>query len=176
AVHGEHDRQILHGDVVEHLIETALQERRIDRDDRDDALRREAGGHRDRVLLTDPDVDDALRELAEERKHPGAAGHCRRDRDRSFVALQDLAHRVSEYRGVLGRGRLRCAGRGYAVPFHVVVLGWTVAVALLSMHVHEHRAVAEVARLPRRTGVRAQIGRAHVWTPVTWPSRIPAPG
>jgi len=40
AIHGEYDRQLLDRDVVDHLIEAALQERRIDRDDRDDPLRR----------------------------------------------------------------------------------------------------------------------------------------
>ena len=157
AVHGEYDGEILDGDIVQHLVEPALQERRVDRDNRHDALRRQTGGHRHRVLLADADVDDALRELAEERQQSGAARHRRRDRDRSLVALQDLAHRVGEDGGVLRRRGLRRPARGHAVPFHVVVLGRTVAVALLRVHVHEHRAVAKIARLREDAFDREQV-------------------
>src|SRR6185503_12976029 len=147
AVHREDDRQVLHRDVVQDLVEPALQERRIDRDDRNDALRREARGHRDGVLLADADVDEALRELAEQRQQTGAARHRGGDRDRSLVALQDLANRVGEDGRVLRGGRFGGAGRGYAVPFHVVVFGRSVAVSLLRVYVHEYRPIAEVPRL-----------------------------
>ena len=38
AVHRQHDRQMLHRDVVHDLIEASLQECGVDRDDGDDAL------------------------------------------------------------------------------------------------------------------------------------------
>ena len=57
----------MHRDVVHDLIETALQERRVDRHDRHDALRSEAGRERDGVLLADPDVEEPTREVLEER-------------------------------------------------------------------------------------------------------------
>ena len=147
AVHGEHDRKILHGDVVHDLIEAALQERRVDRDDRHDALCGEPRGEGHRVLLADADVEESLGEFFEERQQACASGHRRRDRDRVLVGLQDLANRIGEDRGVLGRRRFARATRGDAMPFHVVVLGRSIAVALLRLQVNEDGTVAEVASL-----------------------------
>ena len=56
AVHREDDVQLLQADVVDDLVEGALQEGRVDRADRLGALEREAGGEQDRVLLGDADV------------------------------------------------------------------------------------------------------------------------
>ena len=147
AIEREHDREVLHRDVMEDLVVRALQERRVDRDDRHDALRREAAGHRHRVLFGDADVDQPPGELPEERLQAGAARHRRGDRDGALVVPEDLAHCVREDRGVLRRARLRRACRGDAVPLHVVVLGGPVAVAFLRVEMHEDRPVAEVARL-----------------------------
>ena len=146
AVHREHDGQTLHRDVVHDLIEAALEERRVDRDDRHDALRRQAGSEGHRVLLADAHVEQPLRELLEERLQPGPSGHRRGDRDRALVAPQDLADGVGEDRRVLRRARLRGAGRGHAVPLHVVLFGRTVAMTFLAVDVDEDRPIREVAR------------------------------
>ena len=57
AVHREDDGELLQADVVDDLVERALQERRVDRADRLDALERQAGGEQDRLLLGDADVE-----------------------------------------------------------------------------------------------------------------------
>src|SRR5213078_1073101 len=145
AVHREDHRKVLHGDVVDDLIEAALQKSGIDRDDRHDPLGREPGRERDGVLLADANVEKTLRKLFEEREQAGAAGHRSGDRDRALVRLQDLADRICEHRRVLRGRRFGGAARRNPVPLHVVVLGGTVAVALLGLDVDEDRAVTEIA-------------------------------
>src|SRR3989442_15149364 len=98
---------------MDDLVETSLKERRVDRDDRYDPLRREAGCEGHGVLLADPDVEQAVGELLEERLQPGTSWHCGSDRHRALVGLEDLADRVGEHGGVLGHDLLRRAGRGY---------------------------------------------------------------
>src|SRR3989442_13080498 len=142
---------------MDDLVESSLKERRIDRDDRYDPLRREARGEGDRVLLADPDVEEAVGELLEERQQSGASRHRGSDRDRALVGLKDLPDRVGEDGGVLGRDLLRRAGRGYAVPFHVVGLGRRVPVALLGLYLNEDRTVGEVAGLLEEALHREEI-------------------
>ena len=60
AVHREDDVEVLQADVVDDLVERALQERRVDRADRLDALEREAGGEQHGLLLGDADVEVVL--------------------------------------------------------------------------------------------------------------------
>ena len=147
AVHREHHGEILHGDVVHDLIEASLQERRIHRDDRHDALGREPGREGHRVLLADTHVEKPIGKLLKKRQQTGAARHRGGDRNRALVGAQHFTNRVGEDRGVLRSGWLSGAGRRHAVPLHVVVLSWAVAVTLLSLHVNEDRAVAEIAGL-----------------------------
>ena len=72
AVHREDDVQLLQADVVDDLVERALQERGVDRDDRLAALQREPGGEQDRLLLGDADVEVAVGQLALEDVEPRA--------------------------------------------------------------------------------------------------------
>ena len=60
AVDGEAHRQVLHRDVVHDLVVGALEEGRVDRAERLEALGGEAGGEGDGVLLGDADVEDAV--------------------------------------------------------------------------------------------------------------------
>ena len=73
AVDREAHRQVLDRDVVDDLVVGALQEGRIDRAERAHALRGEAGGESDRVLLGDADVERALRMRLGELVDAGAA-------------------------------------------------------------------------------------------------------
>jgi hypothetical protein len=59
AVEHEGDRQLLERHVVHDLVEAALQEARVDRADRAQALGRETGGEGHGVLLGDPDIEHA---------------------------------------------------------------------------------------------------------------------
>ena len=60
AVDGEDDRQALQADVVDDLVVGALEEGRVDADDRAHALGGETGGEGDGVLLGDADVEEAI--------------------------------------------------------------------------------------------------------------------
>ena len=55
--------ELLQADVVDDLVEGALQEGRVDRADRLGALEREAGGEQHRLLLGDADVEVLLGQL-----------------------------------------------------------------------------------------------------------------
>ncbi len=62
AIHGETHRQPLDGDVVHDLVIGALQERRIDRRERLEALGRQTCGEGHAMLLGNADVEGAVRE------------------------------------------------------------------------------------------------------------------
>ena len=70
AVDADRDGQRLDGNVVDELVERALEERRVDRDDGLPAFLRHARGHDDGVLLGDPDVVDALGKMLPHFRRP----------------------------------------------------------------------------------------------------------
>jgi len=142
---------------VHDLVESTLKEGGVHRDDRHDALRRKAGGEGHGVLLADADVEEAIGELLEESVQAGPSRHRSGDRNRALVRLEDLADRVREHRGVLRRDLLRRPRRRDSVPFHVVGLRGSVPMTLLRLHVHEDRAVAEVAGLLEKALHREEI-------------------
>ncbi len=156
AVDGEAHRQLLDGDVVHHLVVAALQEGRIDRRERLEALRGEAGREGHCVLLGDADIEGALGELLLELVEPGAGRHRRGDGDDPVVLARFFDQRVAEHLGVLRRAafglRLR-AGRDVELDHAVVLVGGSlgrgVAFALLRHDVNEDRpdlGVAHVAQ------------------------------
>ena len=73
AVDAEEHRRVVLAHVVDDLVEGALEERRVQRDDRPHAAQREARRERHRVLLRDADVDEPVRERGLEL----ATGRCR---------------------------------------------------------------------------------------------------
>ena len=87
AVDGEAHRQPLDRDVVHDLVIGALQEGRIDRRERLDALGGEAGGEGHGVLLGDADVEAALGKALGEQVEPGAGRHGGGDGDDLLVVL-----------------------------------------------------------------------------------------
>ena len=87
AVDRENDRQILQRDVVDQLVVGALQEGRVDGDDRLQAFAGEAGGEGDGMLLGDADIEIAIRECLGEAHQAGAFAHGRGDADQPLSAL-----------------------------------------------------------------------------------------
>ena len=67
-------------DVVDDLVEGALQERRVERDERPHAAERQAGREGHRMLLGDAHVVHAVRERGLELGEAGAGRHARGDR------------------------------------------------------------------------------------------------
>ena len=103
AVHREDDVELLQADVVDDLVEGALEEGRVDRADRLRALERQAGGEQDGVLLGDADVVVLLGHLLGELLQPGPPRHRGGDPDHALVALGLGDHRVGEDLRVLRR-------------------------------------------------------------------------
>ena len=117
AVHREDDVELLQADVVDDLVVGALQEGRVDRDDRLDALEREPAGEQHRLLLGDADVEVALGHRLLQDAQPGAGVHRRGDADDPLVALAFAHERLAEHLRVLRRRarppcRRRCRSRG----------------------------------------------------------------
>ena len=81
AVEGEDDRQVLERDLLEDLVERALEERAVDVDDRPGAGLGHPGGEGDGVALADPDVEEPVGE--------GLA---------DLLELVPLAHRGGQHR------------------------------------------------------------------------------
>jgi hypothetical protein len=108
AVHGEDHVQLLQADVVDQLVEGALQEGRVDRADGLGALQGEPGGEEDRVLLGDADVVVLLGERLAELVEAGAPRHRGGDSDHPRILLCLRDQGVGEDGGVLRRrGRRR---------------------------------------------------------------------
>jgi hypothetical protein len=103
----------LQADVVDDLVEGALQEGRVDRAERLVALGRHAGGEEHGVLLGDADVEVAVGMLRAEEIERGAVRHRAGDRDDLRVHVGELDHRLGEdLRVGLRAGGLGLAGFG----------------------------------------------------------------
>ena len=88
AVHAEAHRQLLDRDVVHNLIVSALQERRVDRDKRLVALRRQPRREGHAVLLGDADVEGAIGKCLGKDVDAGARRHGGGDGDDAVVFLR----------------------------------------------------------------------------------------
>ncbi len=145
----------MQGDVHQHLVEGAVEEGRVDREDRVQSAGGQAGRAGDGVLLGDAHVEDPVREGLRERGQAHRVEHRGGDADDVLALVAERHHLLGEDRGPVLAGALdRQAGlrvddadRVEAVL--VVVLGGVVAAALLGQAVHDHRA-AEAARLGER--------------------------
>ncbi|CAG9212845.1 hypothetical protein PSP6_310082 [Paraburkholderia tropica] len=147
AVDREDHRQVLQRHVVDQLVVAALQEGRVDRDHRLEALGCETARERHRVLLGDADVEVTVREALLELDHARALAHGRRDADDAAVQLGRIAQPFAEHLrvGLLGGrgrrldafGRVELAG---TVVQDRVGFGELVALAFLRHHVQELRA------------------------------------
>ena len=154
AVHGEAHRQSLDGDVVHDLVIGALQEGRVDRGERLQALGRESGGEGHAVLLGDADVEAAVGKFLGEQVEAGAGRHRGGDGDDLVVLPRLLDQRLGEHLGIGRRGRLRLrlrAGRDVELDHAVILvggfLGRLVALALLRDDVNQERSVLGVAHV-----------------------------
>ena len=185
AVHREHHVQLLQADVMDDLVEAALEEGRVDRRHRLRALEGQPGGEQHGVLLRDAHVVVALGERLLEAVEAGAGVHRGGDPDHALVAARLLDERITEDGRVLRRrrrSRLRAEGslllrRGRAVhhrarlgrvpllhPLEPALLGGDEALALDRLAVHHHRPVRLerlADSLPERLHV-VPVDHAHV--------------
>ena len=87
AVDRERDRQVLQAYVVDQLVVGALQERRVNRDDRPQAFAGKARGERHGVLFGDGDVEIAVGKTLRELDQSRAFTHRGRDADDARIEL-----------------------------------------------------------------------------------------
>ena len=149
AVDRERNRQVLQRHVVDQLVVRALQEGRVDGDDRSQPLAGESGGEGDRVLLGDRDIEIALGEAPRILDQARAFAHRGRDADDARIALRHVAQPLAEDLRIGGAARLvledrAAAGieRTRAMPLDRIRLRRRVALALARDDVQELRSVA----------------------------------
>ena len=158
AIHAERDVELLEADVVDDLVEPALEERRVDRRHRLHSLEREPGREQHGVLLGDPDVVVLVGHLLGQHRQAGAARHRGGDADHARVAARLLDERAAEHlrvlrgaRGCLRRGllrgrdatvldRLRLCGVPLLHALEAALLGRRETLALHGLDVDHHRA------------------------------------
>ena len=129
SVDGYDHRQIVLTDVMHFLVEGPLQERRVNSHDRPLPCQSHPGRERDGMLLGDPNVYEAVRELLLERVKTGAGGHPSRNRHNPAVNPRQLDEFRGEVIRVVGRpGRGGCPRR-LGRSTHVRAAGDGVAVA-----------------------------------------------
>ena len=102
AIDREQHVEILQRDIVNQLIVGALQECRINRDDRFQTIAGHAGGERHRVLLGDGDIVIAIGEALRKLHHAGAFAHGGRDADEFRFLRGHIAQPAAEHILILG--------------------------------------------------------------------------
>ena len=162
SIDRKHDGKILQRDVVNGLVVRALQERRIDRDDRFHAFAREPRGERHRVLLGDADVEIALRKRLRKPHESRTFAHRRRDADETCIGRRHVAEPIAENLriGGLRRNLRNDADRriepGDAVIEDGIVLGAGITIAFARHDVEELRSL-EIANVRQRVDERVEI-------------------
>ena len=111
AVHGENDGEILQADILDDLVVSTLEERRIDGHNGLEPFAGQSGGKRHRVLLGYADVEKPLRKPFGELLQPGALNHGRRNGHDLLIGFGQAGYGFPEHLGV-GEGGLGPRGRG----------------------------------------------------------------
>ena len=119
--------QLVQRDVHQHLVEGAVEERRVDRDDRVHAAHRQAGGAGDGVLLGDADVEDALGVRRGEAVEPDRVEH--RGGDADDVRRSCPSATISSEKKSV---QMRPAGRASPVSTSNAPIWWNWSVSLRS--------------------------------------------
>ena len=96
AIQAELDVQVLNADIVNQLIERALQKRRVDRADRLQAFNGQSRGKSHAVLFGDTDIERAFGKSFERRANAGAVRHRGCQRHDTLVLLHQFAERLTK--------------------------------------------------------------------------------
>mmetsp|Transcript_16006 Transcript_16006/g.53638 ORF Transcript_16006/g.53638 Transcript_16006/m.53638 type:complete len:233 (-) Transcript_16006:939-1637(-) len=146
TVDHEANRERLNDAVVNDLVVPSLEEGGVNGTEGLQAIHCHAGSESHRVLLGDADVERSLGKDLSELVQPRPSRHGRGDAADRRVLSRELDEGVGEDRRVGGRaalGFLLLPGRNVELshPVHFVrgLEGGQVAVALLSLHVQQHR-------------------------------------
>ena len=163
-VDGKAHGQVLDRHVMHHLIEGALQERRVDRAERPHAFGRKASGERHCVLLGNADIEAAGRMPLCELVDPGARRHRRGDRDDAAIAVGEVRQRLAEHVLVLRRARCGLAllaGDDVELGDAMILVGGSfrraVAVTLFGDDMDQARAFRHIAHILEHRDQRLEI-------------------
>ncbi len=168
AIDSEQYRQILDGDVVNHLIISALQKSRVNCHDRTITANSKPSGEGDGVLLGDSHIEILLRVLAGESHHAGAFTHGRGNRHQPAVACGGFRQPLTKD-GRVGGQRPFLAFRQstagwiefrHGVPTDRILFGGGVAFAFLGHDVQQLRPF-EAAHIFERLRQRLHIMPIH---------------
>ena len=155
----DHDRQVVLADVVDLLVEGPLQERRVEGHDRPLAGQGHARRERHGMLLGDPDVDEAVRELCLEQVQAGSGRHARGDGD-------DAPVRGAPARSARGRSD-RCSwAAGCAAALRAASEGVPMSAASggrVAVAGGLHRGLVEAARDRHRALLAGQRRAGQGW-------------
>ncbi len=161
--------QILNADVMNDLIESALQESRIDGADRLQPFDRQTGSEGHAVLFRDAYVKRPIGKSFERVANAGAVRHGRGQRDDLLVPLHQLAKRFAKYLRV--SRRLRCGLNRLAgfqiegtgrVPLIVIFFRRRVTFTLGRQRVNDHRAVFDLLCFAQRRDQRAHVVAVNI--------------
>ena len=130
TIHGDDNRQVVLADVVDFLIEGALQECRIQGDHRPLTGQSHPGGESYRVLLGDADVDEPVGELSLEEVESRARGHPGRDGHDPPIDPGQLDQLLREMVRVVGRSLGGGGAGGVGRCAHVCRSARSAAVAI----------------------------------------------
>ena len=149
-VYREQHRQLLVHHVMHHLVVSPLQESRIDRHHRLQAVAGHARGNGNAVLFGNGHVKIPVRVFLFEAHQPGSFAHGRGHRHQALIPRRHIAYPIAEYLAV-GRfrrlrrfrscrlARLRVERFAHRMPFHRVFLGRTIALAFAGDDMQELR-------------------------------------
>ena len=148
TVNGEAHRQILHRNIMHHLIISALQKGRVNRGKRFEAFAGQTGGEGYRMLLSDADIKTAFRIFLRKFIQPRTRRHGSGNGDNLIVTCRFIHQRLGKYAGITRRRRLGLyllAGHDikfrHAVIFIIRRFGRRIAMSLFGHHMHHYRAV-----------------------------------
>ena len=91
-VYCKSDRQILNTDIMQNLVISPLQERRINRHNRSQAACCQSCSKCDRMLLSDPHVKKSFRITVSETLEPCSVRHCGCDRHKFIILFRHFIH------------------------------------------------------------------------------------
>ncbi len=114
TVDEKRDREILRRHIVHDLIVGTLEKRRVHGDDRLDPLRGQSSRKRDRMLLGNANIIQAVRKFLFERSQPGSFTHRRRDGHDALVFTSQLDQCIHRNRRVRRPRRFLRRGTGFA--------------------------------------------------------------
>ena len=163
AIEGHDHRQVLYRHIVDKLVVAALQEGRVNRQNRLHTLAGEPRGKGHRMLLGDTDIEVAVRMQFGIAHHARALAHRRRDAHKALIQRRHVAKPVAKDLRVGGLAAALAAldtlvGHKFrhAVIKHRVGLGAIVAVTFFGDHVQELRP-AQLADVFQRGHQRIEV-------------------